>query len=197
MLTELGELALVRDDPVTAEDHLREALGLLEQVGYVDGLAQVKDLLACIAVGAGDWQLALDGFKSANLLYGEFGNRYGVALTLAQEASAEVQLDLTGVAARHASEAVELANEVAHPRAVAAAFQAAAAVLAKAHHDPDAVTMISAADSVRRRNVIPSSSNDPFRKVAVAGLSTESEGAPAAEPSDDEIRRAVERVASL
>jgi predicted ATPase len=197
VLTELGELALVRDDPVRAETHLREALDLLEQVGYVDGIAQVKDLLGCIAAGAGDWQLALDGFKSANLLYGEFGNRYGVALTLAHEASAEVQLDLAGVAARHASEAVELANEVAHPRAVAAAFQAAAAVLAKAHHETDAVTMISAADSVRMRNVIPSSSRDPFRKAVVAGLPSNRGTAAVAEPSDDEIRRAIERMATL
>jgi predicted ATPase len=197
VLVELAELGLVRDDSVTAEDHLREAHDLLEQVGYVDGLAQVKDLLGYVAAGAGDWQLALDEFKSANILYGEFGNRFGVALTLAHEASAEIELGLPGVAARHASEAVELANDVAHPRAVAAAFEAAAAVLAKAHHESDAMTMISAADSVKRRNVIPSSSKDPFRSVVVSGLSSNGEKVPGAQPSQDEIRRAVERVASL
>jgi tetratricopeptide (TPR) repeat protein len=195
VLTELGELALVQDDPVTAEDHLREALDLLEQVGYVDGIARVRDLLGSLAAGAGDWQLALDEFRSANRIFGEFGNRYGAALTLAHEASAELELGRNRIAARHAFEAFGLADEVAHPRALAAAIEAMAAVLAQSGHGAEAIEMISAADSVKARSVISSPSKDPFRKVVVARSSNGGE-APVIDVTDDAIRAAVGRVAS-
>jgi predicted ATPase len=196
VLTELGELALVRNDPVTAEDHLREALDLLEQVGYVDGIARVRDLLGSLAAGAGDWQLALDEFISANRLFGEFGNRYGAALTLAHEASAEIELGRDRIAARHAFEAFGLADEVAHPRAVAAALEAIAAALAQSGHEAEAMEMISAADSVKTRGVISSPSSDPFRRMVVSRLPSNGDEAPGVDASEDAIRAAVDRVAS-
>jgi DNA-binding CsgD family transcriptional regulator/tetratricopeptide (TPR) repeat protein len=155
-LLRLAQLLLVSlGDQAALRSLLDEGLGLYNELGERDGIANVHSLSAQLAFRQGDISSARAQIEKSILLYKDIGHRRALAEALAILARIALSQGERTEAHTHYDESQEIARELNHMWLIAACLEGRAGIAAEEGHLTWAVQLLGAAHTLRETIRVP------------------------------------------